>query len=531
MSSELNRRDFLKLMALLPLAGVRWRRPSAHRCEQAALAESTPVTDLHDEQSRTIQASAFDKPNFLILVFDALSAKNMSLYGYERETTPNLARFAEQATVYHRHYAGGNHTSPGVGSLLTGTYPWSHRALHLHGTVDRSYQERNLFSTLEETGYYTFGYSHNLLVMSLMHQFRQDLDLLKKTRELCLIDDEVSDQLFFDDYNAAFWSEWMLLREGKSPPGALLLSLIDRARRFIHRKQLERRHGDRFPRGIPHLHSLFFVLEDAIDWLENELAQASAPFGGYVHVLPPHEPYFTRREFVGRFEDGWSPEPKDTGAFSQGHSNTFLNRQRREYDEYLAYADAEFGRLYDWMTKKNVLENTYVVITSDHGELFERGIRGHVTPALYDPVIHVPLLIAKPGQKQREDVHTPTSAVDLLPTLLHAAGRPVPDWCEGRILPTFDGEKKDTERSVFAVEAKGNPKQAPLTEASVALIRGQYKLTHYFGYSNARDGYELYDLTADPEEMENIYSASESVAADLRDELEQKLKAVNERFS
>ena len=65
-----------------------------------------------------------------------------------------------------------------------------------------------------------------------------------------------------------------------------------------------------------------------------------------------------------------------------------------------------------------MLDDTYVIVTSDHGEMFERGIRGHVTPTLYEPVIRVPLLIAKPGQREREDVYAPTSCVDLLPTLL-----------------------------------------------------------------------------------------------------------------
>jgi arylsulfatase A-like enzyme len=366
--------------------------------------------------------------------------------------------------------------------------------------------------------------------MSLMHQFRQYIDDLKKTRELCLVDDQVADQLFFDDYNVAFWSEWMLLREGESPPGSLLLSLLDRARRFLHRQQLESVYSDRFPRGIPHLHSLFYVLEHTVDWLKVELSTAPKPFFGYVHVLPPHEPYFARSDFIDRFDDGWSPEPKAPDRFSQGHSDAFLNRQRREYDEYLAYADAEFGRLYDWMIRAGVLDDTYVVVTSDHGELFERGIRGHVTPVLYEPVVRVPLLISKPGQPVRQDVHTPTSAIDLLPTFARAAGQPVPDWCEGQLLPTFGVEETQGERSVFSIEAKGNPKHAPLTEGSVALIKGQHTLVHYFGYSHQDEEYELYDLAEDPEQIEDLYSSRTCVAHELQGELKDRLQEVNRAY-
>lgn len=322
----------------------------------------------------------------------------------------------------------------------------------------------------------------------------------------------------------------MLLREGRSPPGSLLLSLFDRARRFLHRRQLQSTYGGRFPRGIPHLHSLFYILEHAIDWLKDELSRAPEPFFGYVHVLPPHEPYFTRRDFVDRFDDGWSPAPKRPHRFCEGHSDAFLDRHRREYDEYLAYADAEFGRLYDWMARAGLLDDTYVVVTSDHGELFERGIRGHVTPVLYEPVIQVPLLISKPGQEAREDVQTPTSAVDLLPTFVHAAGQSVPDWCEGQVLPTLGDQVVEDKRSIFSVEAKGNPKHAPLTEGTVALIKGPYRLIHYFGYARCENEHELYDLASDPEEMEDLYLSRRSVAAELQSELDDKLREVNQPY-
>jgi hypothetical protein len=94
----------------------------------------------------------------------------------------------------------------------------------------------------------------------------------------------------------------------------------------------------------------------------------------------------------------------------------------------------------------------------------------------------------------------------------------------------FGDQPGEDERSVFAVEAKNNPKQAPLTEASVALIHGPYKLTHYFGYGGHNDVYELYDLTHDPDELENAYPAHESAAADLRGRLEERLRNVNNAY-
>ncbi|HET9908527.1 MAG TPA: sulfatase-like hydrolase/transferase, partial [Anaerolineales bacterium] len=101
----LNRRDFLKLISSIPV-GIFSR--SISKVTQTA-----------------------DTPNVIIIVFDAWSQRHTSLYGYLRPTMPNLEKFAEKATVYHNHYSAGTFTTPGTASLLTGLYPWSHRAMHL----------------------------------------------------------------------------------------------------------------------------------------------------------------------------------------------------------------------------------------------------------------------------------------------------------------------------------------------------------------------------------------------------------------
>jgi arylsulfatase A-like enzyme len=69
--------------------------------------------------------------------------------------------------------------------------------------------------------------------------------------------------------------------------------------------------------------------------------------------------------------------------------------------------------------------------------MFERGILGHITQVLYQPIMHVPLLIFPPGQKERVDIYENTSAIDLLPTLLEVTGQESSDWAEGAVLPPF----------------------------------------------------------------------------------------------
>src|SRR5690349_2648530 len=80
------------------------------------------------------QGSA-SKPNVIVLLLDAMTSRNLSVYGYPRPTSPNLERFAEHATVYHSHNSSGNYTIPGTASLLTGMYPWTHRAINYSGGI------------------------------------------------------------------------------------------------------------------------------------------------------------------------------------------------------------------------------------------------------------------------------------------------------------------------------------------------------------------------------------------------------------
>ncbi len=507
--AQISRRDFLKSLPALPFYKVAW--------PYLATAVNNQRQDAHT-------------PNILFLVFDTLTARHVSLYGYGRDTTPNLARFAERSTVFHRHHTTANFTSPATASIFTGTYPWTHRAFHLHGTVDEARVNKNIFSLLPDA-YYKVAYTHNLLVVSLLHQFRGELDLFKKTRELCLSDLEFADRAFFADYSEAFWAEWLFLRGGATPPSSLFLSLFDRGRRFAKKRQITQAYGELFPRGVPSLHSLYFLLEDAIDWIHDQVTQFPRPFFGYFHLLPPHEPYNTRRDFVDMFAgDGWKPVVKEQHFSSEKHTQQFLNQQRREYDEYLAFVDSEFGRLYDYLDKSGILDSTYFVLTSDHGELFERGIRGHITPTLYEPLLHVPLLISKPGQRERVDVRQRTSSVDLLPTIMQVTGQAIPDWCEGEILPTFGSESSKDDRSLFALEAKSNPKQGPLVKNTAVIAKGQHKLIHYAGYPHHENEYEMYDLTNDPEELNNIVTSENVVATDLKNELDKKMQQVNQPY-
>jgi arylsulfatase A-like enzyme len=161
--------------------------------------------------------------------------------------------------------------------------------------------------------------------------------------------------------------------------------------------------------------------------------------------------------------------------------------------------------------------------------MFERGFVGHHTPVLYQPVIQVPLLILEPGQQTRRDVFTPTSAVDVLPTLLKLTGHTIPDGLAGTVLPPYAGAQPDPGRGLFAVEAKlsTDAYHRRLDPVSVMMVKDKYKLVRYAGYKELAPGealYELYDLQSDGEELNDLYASRPGLAAELTHELLEALQ-------
>ena len=220
------------------------------------------------------------------------------------------------------------------------------------------------------------------------------------------------------------------------------------------------------------------------------------------------------------FVDGWGPKPKPDHILSDHSRPGHMNQRRQNYDEYIADVDAQFGNLLDALEASGILETSHVVITSDHGEFFERGVEGHVTPLLYDPVVRIPLLISSPGQSARLDINSPTSSVDVVPTLATLGGMDVPSWSQGRLLPGLGG--RDTQdRHVFMMDAKENPAFAALSKGSFAIRTDQYKMIYYRGYGQygGEDHFELYDMRIDPDELNDLYPQGLSIARSLQDEL------------
>ena len=502
----LNRRDFLKLIG-------------------SASATVALQQVFHPPRNKSGQGETL--PGIIIILFDTMSAKNLSLYGYSRKTTPNLERFAQRATVYHSHYSAGNYTVPGTASLLTGMYPWTHRAINTSGLIKREYSDRNIFHLLG-SAYQRVGFAQNIWANLFLNQFEQDIPYHLPPSSFSDASLVVGED-FVNDHNAAFLAFDNSLTSVKDPPSSLLFGL---AENLLFARRLKGAQGRDYPRGLPGLidYPLYFRLENVFDGLIAECQKLQSPPLAYFHLWAPHEPYRPHRRFVNEFQEDLQVAAKAPHRLGDQLPQDSLDRLRRRYDQYVANVDDEFGRLMDSLQENGILDRNYVIVTSDHGQLIERGVHGHVTPLLYEPLINIPLLISSPGQSARKDVYSPSVNIDVLPTLLQIAGAAIPDWCRGQVLPGFMGDRADDQRSLFSVEAKTNSAFAPLTKTTVAMRKGRLKLIAYLGYQELEEGYELYDIEDDPEELNDLAPMAPSEFAFMKEELLDHLADANRPF-
>ena len=255
--SSPSRRDFLKLTGLLP----------------ASLASRPWLQTL---------AAPDGRKNVLVIVFDAFSAYNISLYGYARETTPNLARLAQRAIVYHNHFAGGNFTTPGTASLLTGTLPWTHRAFLKNGQVAKPFVARSVFSVFKD--YYRISYTHNSWAYTLLRQFQHEIDELVPRSKLFLASfDSLIETLFNKDQDIAAVGWTRNVNTKQTGYGySLFLSHLYEGLQANQDQALKKL----FPRGIPSTGAIGseYLLETAIDWTANRLKAIPQPFLGVLSL-------------------------------------------------------------------------------------------------------------------------------------------------------------------------------------------------------------------------------------------------------
>jgi arylsulfatase A-like enzyme len=258
------------------------------------------------------------------------------------------------------------------------------------------------------------------------------------------------------------------------------------------------------------------AVDAALEWLT---PRADGSFFLALHVFDPHLPYDPPEETRGRFTSDYTGEleaPLDDLQRLRGKRLVADDADRRFvaglYDEDLAFADLHLGRFLDELEARGILDRALVVLTADHGEEFwdHGGLEhGHT---MYDELLHVPLAVWGPGLAPRR-VAGPVSLTDLLPTVVDAVGGSVPSGLDGV--------------SLWPVLARGNPvpdrillAEHPLyVTPQRAVIDWPWKLVERIEEGEQ----ELYDLEADPDELDDL-------SEDHPDIVERLLGITEDRF-
>jgi len=250
------------------------------------------------------------------------------------------------------------------------------------------------------------------------------------------------------------------------------------------------------------------ILPEAENWLREKRRE---PFFLFFHVFDCHCPYTPPEEVAARFSPDYSGELDLAGRCGvdgfplENLSAADIRYIGQQYDGEIYALDGGLERLWDFLRKEGLLENTVLVVTSDHGEEFmEHGRIGH-TRSVYHELLHVPLLIRLPGKNPPgRTIGETVLSLDIAPTLLELAGLPVPETWQGRsLIGELRGEGGES-----------RPAYSELNELARkrSLIEGNY---HYI--LDLEDGAEeVYDLTRDRREENNLAKADPELARRLR---------------
>jgi arylsulfatase A-like enzyme len=366
-------------------------------------------------------------PNFLFVTVDALRADHLGIYGYERDTSPNIDRYFSKGTVYERAYSTEANTSPSVVSFLTGLLP-QENGLRL--MLQKVPKEMMLVSDhLAAAGYQTAGIVSNTVL----------------TEEAIALNSHFD---YYDDY----------ITEPEP-----------------YRKVWERTAEPTTAAAVAWHMTAYDPLKPYFLWIHYQ-----DPHGPY-HP-PPDRPVTFKHEGKLWIDQKNVPDYQREPGVKDGLVYVDL------YDAEIAYLDHHVGKLLAFFEENDLLDNTVVIFSADHGESmmeheqwFTHGY--HV----YEEITHVPLAFRYPGQRRSQRVDTRVSLVDVTPTILSLA--------RVDTLPEMRGQILDDEVEERSVYAQGGSWRSMTFKDMKWLIRVDLETQN----EPRREG--VYNLVVDPEEL------------------------------
>jgi arylsulfatase A-like enzyme len=447
-------------------------------------------------------------PHILLVVLDTVRADGAGLGATAPSAMPALQAFAREAAVYPQTWSTSPWTLPSHASLFTGAWVWRHGCNERHRRLDGGLP--TLAGRLAAGGYATGAVSANAWVGS---DFGLDRGFERFVKAWQLIDgggDLAAAHRSSRESGRSDLAE--MLRRARA--GGLVATTVNTLHHLLWRRR-GRLGGERVARRSVAL--------------ARELAARGRPVFLFANFLDAHLPYWPprryRRAALGDSARRASRVNQDPWAFIGGRvrmDEPELRLLRGLYSAELAHLDGVVSRLLDAWDQALGLEDTLVVVTSDHGEhLGEHGLMDHQY-SLGEALLRVPLVVRRPG-REGAGVHAGLrQLVDVAPTVLEAAGLPLPEQPGlGRTLsaaprPWALAEYLGPQPTMEAHARRGDPDAFRRFDRALRALR----LADGRKVTVGSDGsVSLHDLTSDPGELCDLADERRQEALELADRL------------
>ena len=408
-----------------------------------------------------------ERPNLVLVVLCSLRHDHLGFAGYDRPTTPFLDELAEQSTRFERFVSASAQTKPSSASLFTGLTP------NVHRLVD-PYSMRQVIEGGEGEPPRTLSDGVETLAESLQRAGYATGCRINNVNagEFFNLDQGCEDSVTSHYYpTSRMLDDLGSFLDGRDPeqPFFYLLFTLD-----AH---------------VPYAPEY----DDFLRFHQPEELPPQDSFGDYLRSF--------QRE-IRRLIEAGEPVPEE-----------LQRRYVDAYDAALASLDRRLSRLPEVLAEAGVEGETLIFVTADHGEsFFDPGRVGmqQITHGrdLSQHLVHIPLLVHGPGIEAGGRVSQLARSIDLYPTLVELAGGEPPDILQGRsLVPFLTGAEPEPE-PVTAFLSRNDGQHH-------AVIDGRYKLQSW-----KDERFELYDLSLDPFETEDLFEQEPALARQLLGELQ-----------
>lgn len=354
-----------------------------------------------------------DQKNIFLLVLDGLRPDRMSCYGYKRKTTPFIDSLAEKGVLFSNAYTVAHSSLPAHISLFTGVHPYFHKAASNFSYFNNQFPM--LTEILNENGYKTIGISTFNPYMTVESGFIRHFDkYIKVEKSNRMLNSRVK-ELVKNQTRVVFGKKWF--RDARQEINRRYFRYRDfkKLSDFYLKNDLG---GKKIIETVKEQFELNYGKESPFFMFTN-IAEAHTPF------LPPEDfrDCFGKRRITNALLDVFF----DPHLFQSGR--ILLSPEEQEtlsilYDGGVRYTDYLAEKLFSFLNKKGYLENTSVIIMSDHGEMLNEHdhLVGH-GDSTYEGMIRIPVIILDGQVKKNTHIKNDLiSLIDVFPTIINMAG-------------------------------------------------------------------------------------------------------------